>query len=302
MHEALQTYMKVGIVHFMAFPECIKGEGPIYDSLTKIVEDEFFSCVEITSVKDAGERKRVRALLAASQMGVGYGAQPVQLSQKLNLNAFDATERKHAVEQLKARVDEAAELGCGCFTVLSGPDPIERREEAMKLLIDSLHGLAAYCAPLGIRFMLESFDSKYDKKALIGPAESALVVAKALRKDFPKSGIMVDLSHLPLQEETARQVFDTLGRENVAHIHIGNCVKQQGHPLYGDLHPRFGCPGGENDERQLVEFLRALFAVEYLRAGRRPIVAFEVKPYGDETSGLVIANAKRTLINAWARA
>jgi hypothetical protein len=32
------------------------------------------------------------------------------------------------------------------------------------------------------------------------------------------------------------------------------------------------------------------------------VVAFEVRPYGEETSAAVIANAKRTLMEAWARA
>ncbi|MGI5850199.1 MAG: sugar phosphate isomerase/epimerase, partial [Christensenellales bacterium] len=31
-----------------------------------------------------------------------------------------------------------------------------------------------------------------------------------------------------------------------------------------------------------------------------PILSFEVKPWGDEDSELVIANAKRTLNEAWA--
>ena len=53
---------------------------------------------------------------------------------------------------------------------------------------------------------------------------------------------------------------------------------------------------------QVVEFLKALFEIEYLAKGRRPVVAFEVKPYADETSGAVIANAKRTLMEAWAKA
>jgi len=29
MKESLHAYMKVGIVHFMAWPSTIKGEGPI---------------------------------------------------------------------------------------------------------------------------------------------------------------------------------------------------------------------------------------------------------------------------------
>jgi len=302
MRDSLQSYMKVGIVHFMAFPNCIKGEGPIYDTLTKIVEDDFFSSVEITWIKDPAERQRVKSLLAASQMAVGYGAQPPLLMGKLNLNSFDAGERQKAIDQVKACTDEAAEVGAKAIAVLSGPDPGEKRDEAMKLLIDSLQQLAAHAKEKGLRLILESFDSKYDKKCLIGPAKDALVLSKAMKKDFPDFGIMVDLSHLPIQDESPRKSLGTLKKMHIAHIHIGNAVKQQGHSLYGDLHPRFGTPGGENDVPQLVEFLKALFEIEYLGKGKRPIVAFEVKPYGDETSGIVIANAKRTLQDAWARA
>jgi sugar phosphate isomerase/epimerase len=302
MRDSLQSYMKVGIVHFMAFPECTKGEGPIYDTLTKIVEDDFFSSVEVTWIKDPAERKRVKSLLAASQMAVGYGAQPPLLMGKLNLNSFDVGERQKAIDQVKACTDEAAEIGAKAIAVLSGPDPGEKRDEAMTLLIDSLHQLAAYAKDKGLRFILESFDYKYDKKCLIGPAKDALALSKAMKKDFPDFGIMVDLSHLPIQDESPRKSLGTLKKMHIAHIHIGNAVKQQGHSLYGDLHPRFGTPGGENDVPQLVDFLKALFEIEYLGKGKRPIVAFEVKPYGEETSGVVIANAKRTLIDAWARA
>jgi len=302
MRDSLQSYMKVGIVHFMAFPECTKGEGPIYDTLTKIVEDDFFSSVEVTWIKDPAERKRVRSLLAASQMAVGYGAQPPLLMGKLNLNSFDAGERQKAIDQVKACTDEAAEIGAKAIAVLSGPDPGEKRDEAFRLLVDSLHQLAAYAKDKGLRFILESFDSKYDKKCLIGPAKDALALSKAMKKDFPDFGIMVDLSHLPIQDESPKKSLGTLKKMHIAHIHIGNAVKQQGHSLYGDLHPRFGTPGGENDVPQLVDFLKALFEIEYLGKGKRPIVAFEVKPYGEETSGVIIANAKRTLLDAWARA
>ncbi len=301
MRESLQSYMQVGIVHFMAYPECLKGEGPIYDTLTKIVEDDFFSAVEITWIKDPAERQRVKTLLASSHMSVGFGAQPALLTQKLNLNSFDPGDRKRAVDQVKACADEAAEVGAGAIAVLSGPDPGERRDEAMKLLIDSLRDLAGYARGKGLRLVLESFDAKYDKKCLIGPHKDALAVCKALRKDFPEFGIMVDLSHLPIQEESPKKAFGTLKKPNIAHIHIGNCVKRQGHPLYGDQHPRFGIPGGENDVPQVAEFLKELFEIGYLARGRRPVVAFEVKPAAGETSGAIIANAKRALVEAWAK-
>jgi sugar phosphate isomerase/epimerase len=292
--------MQVGIVHFMAYPECMRGEGPIYDTLTKIVEDEFFAAVEITWIKDPAERARVKALLATSHLTVGYGAQPCLLSQKLNLNHFDAAERKKAVDQVKACIDAAAEVGAEAVAVLSGADPGARREEAFALLVSSVKELCGYAKGKGLRFMLESFDSKYDKKCLVGPAKDALALCKAVRKEYKEFGIMVDLSHLPIQDETPMQVFGTLKKENIAHIHIGNSVKKAGHPAYGDQHPRFGLPGGENDVPQLVEFLKVLFEIGYLGKGRRPVVAFEVKPLPGETSGAVIASAKRTLLEAWA--
>lgn len=300
MRDSLQNAMQVGIVHFMAYPECLKGEGPVYETLRRIVEDDFFSAVEVTTVKDPAERRRVISLLAASHMAVGYGAQPALLFQQLDLNAFDGGERKRAIDQVKACAEDAAELGAKALAVLSGPEPGERREEAIRLLIQSLREIAAYAKGKGLRLLLESFDQTVDKKRLIGPHRDALMVSKALRKEFPDFGIMVDLSHLPLQEESPRRAFTTLKRPHIGHIHIGNCVKQAGHPLYGDQHPRFGVPGGENDVREVVAFLRELFAVGYLGRGRRPIVAFEVKPTAGESSEVVIANAKRTLREAWA--
>lgn len=301
MNESLQSYMQVGIVHFMAYPECMKGEGPIYDTLIRIAEDDFFSAVEITWIKEPAERARVKALLAASHLTVGYGAQPCLLSQKLNLNHFDAAERKRAVEQVTACLDEAAEMGATAVAVLSGADPGERRAEAFDLLVDSVRTLCDRARAKGLRFILESFDSKYDKKCLIGPAKDALALCRVVRPEFPEFGIMIDLSHLPIQDETPKQVFGTLGRENIAHIHIGNSVKQPGHAAYGDQHPRFGLPGGENDVRELAEFLRELFVIGYLGPGRRPVVAFEVKPLPGETSGSVVAGAKRTLREAWSQ-
>jgi sugar phosphate isomerase/epimerase len=301
MKESLQNAMQVGIVHFMAYPECLKGEGPIYDTLTKIVEDEFFSAVEITWIKDPAERQRVKTLLATSHLTVGYGAQPCLLSQKLNLNHFDPAERQRAVDQVKACIDEAAEVGAGAVAVLSGADPGARRAEAFTLLVESVLTLCAHAKPKGIRFVLESFDSKYDKKCLIGPAKDALALCKAVRKTHKDFGIMVDLSHLPIQDESPRKALGTLKKENIAHIHLGNSVKQPGHPAYGDQHPRFGLPGGENDVPQVTEFLKALCEIGYLGKGRRPVVAFEVNPLPGETSGAVIANAKRTLLEAWAR-
>jgi hypothetical protein len=78
-------------------------------------------------------------------------------------------------------------------------------------------------------------------------------------------------------------------------------VKNPEFPAYGDVHPRFGFPNGENDVDEVINYLRVLFDIGFLNGKRRPFVSFEIRPFGDEDPEIVIANAKRTLNEAWAK-
>lgn len=303
MRDSLHSYMRVGIVHFMAFPETIRGEGPILETISKIAEDDFFSAIEVTSIKDPGLRDQVARLLQTSGLAVGFGAQPLLLMGKHDLNSLDEEKRVRAVEAIKAAVDEAYLLGSERLAVLSGPDPgPDRRTEAIPRLVKSLNEIGEYAESKGkLGITLEVFDREIDKKCLIGSTAEAVAVAREVRRRFPSFGLMIDLSHLPMQGETAIESL-SLAKDYLVHTHIGNCViKDKAYPAYGDSHPRFGLPGGENGAEELRDFLQALFEVGYLREGTRNYVAFEVKPQPGETSAAVIANAKRTLTEAWAR-
>ncbi len=53
-----------------------------------------------------------------------------------------------------------------------------------------------------------------------------------------------------------------------------------GDPAYGDMHPRFGYPGSENDVPELREYVESLIYVGYFQSQGptdKPIVSFEVK-------------------------
>ena len=148
---------------------------------------------------------------------------------------------------------------------------------------------------------LEVFDYDVDKKSLIGPVPLALRFAKEIRKEHEHFGLMVDLSHIPLIHETIEESLLPV-KDYIVHAHIGNCVvKNPGLPGYGDLHPRFGFPNGENDVGQVVDYLKVLLDIGFINDKNPPIVSFEIKPFGDEDPDVVIANAKRTLNEAWAR-
>ena len=302
MQRPLNHYIEVGIVHFMAFPKVITGEGPILESLKKILEDDFFELIEISWFKDTGIRAKARELLETSGIGVKYGAQPRLLTQKLNLNSADEDERRKAVDEMKAAVDEASEGGIADVALLSGAYPGEgEKAEAMDLLERSLNEICSYAHEREMNIVLEVFDRDIDKKCLIGPAADAREIAERVCPSNPNFGLMVDLSHIPLLGESPAEALRPVA-EFLTHIHIGNCyMKNKEDPAYGDMHPRFGYPGSPNDVDEIAAYLKELFEIGYLKSdgSGRGAVSFEVKPVGDEDSELVIVNAKRKLNEAW---
>lgn len=301
MRAPLQAYMRVGIVHFAAYPSAMAGEN-VLDSLQEIVNDPYFDAVEVTTVRNPQERRQVADLLAQSGMVVGYGAQPVQLSQKLDLGAADPAERERTLTTLRRCVDEAYEIGARQFVLLSGPEVSgPGRQGAIDRTIESLVELSRYSRSQGsLPICLESFDFDIDKKRLVGPNRLAAEISAQVRRQAPDFGILVDLSHLPLQHETIRDGLAAVG-QHLTHAHIGNCVlRDRSHPLYGDWHPRFGHPDGENGVPELTQFLQTLIQLGYLKPGAPRGVAFEVRPGPGEDSRTMIANAKRALQQAWA--
>jgi sugar phosphate isomerase/epimerase len=291
----------MSIVNFMAFPETGSGEGDIASSLVRIAEDDFFDAVELAWIKDPAQRRQVKQILECSQLQVCGCAHPTILSQKLSLNHLDPVQRAEAIGQMKVLIEQAAEIGARRFALLSGPDPGHAlREQAVAVLIDSLRQLCDFARPRGVALTLETFDRDIDKKALIGPVRDAARVAEAVRTHCPDFGLLYDLSHMPILNETSGDM--TVIKDYLVHVHVGNCVLEQGHPCYGDKHPSFGLPGSVNGAAELSEFIRGLFAVGYLAEGKqpKPWVGFEVKPQMPcDTPGLIIANAKRAWRQAW---
>ncbi len=300
MNESIRKYMKVGLIHFMAYPTVIKGEGPIEETFRKIAVDDYFEVAEITWIKDPSVRKNVKKMIETSHMEVAYGAQPRLLTTGLNINDLDEAGRQKAIESLKEGIDEAYEMGALGFAFLSGKYPEDKKEEAYQALVASTKELCAYAKSKGnMKVVLEVFDFDIDKKSLIGPVDLAKRYAAEIDAKYDNFGLMVDLSHLPLLHETAVQSLIPV-KDYIVHAHMGNCVvRDPSLPAYGDAHPRFGFPGGENDVEELVEYLRVLLSIGFLNKEKRPIVSFEVKPFGDEDPDLVVAGAKRALNLAW---
>lgn len=302
MKESMHKYMKVGLIHFMAYPDCMKGDGPIEETLKKIATDDYFDVVEVTWIKDKEVRQRAKKIIETSHMTVVYGAQPRHLTTGLNINDINEEGRIKALESLKEGIDEAYEIGAKSIGFLSGKYTENKKEEAYAALIKSTSDLCEYAKSRGnLRVELEVFDFDVDKKSLIGPAQLAKRFAEELRNKYDNFGLIVDLSHIPLLHETIEESILPI-KDYISHVHIGNCVvKDKNLPGYGDAHPRFGFPNGENDVNELTHYLKVLRNIGFFDEKNRPILSFEVKPFGDEDPDLVVANAKRVLNLAWTR-
>lgn len=298
-----QDCMIVGLIHFMAYPETMKGEGPVVETLEAVCRDNYFGAVEVTHVSDPKARAEAAAMAREAGMKVAFGAQPILLSGGLNLNAADPLERRKAVDAARRAVDEAVEWGACGVAVLSGKDPgPDARNEERAYLVASLKELCEHSRQQqGPPVLLEVFDRvEYGKNCLVGPTAEATAIARQVTPYFPSFGLMIDLSHLPLLGETPEQAVKAAGKA-LKHAHLGNCVmRSPDHPAYGDNHPMFGIPDGENGVAELVAFLIALLDAGFIAQGSGSIVSFEVKPFGGQSSEEVIANSKETLNAAWA--
>jgi sugar phosphate isomerase/epimerase len=301
MNEPMEKYLRMGIVHSMAFPQVAGGLGPWEETVRFIALDPFFSAIEITHIDDPKTRERVKTLIDLAGLSLGFGAHPVILGQKLNLNALDDTERLRALEILFPLIEEAVFMGAESFVLLSGKDPgEEKRDEAVEALVRSLSELCAYSAAKGGPMIVaEIFDRGVDKCCLLGPTPLAQKLAERINASQDNFGLLVDLSHIPLLNESPQEALVPV-KDYLAGVHIGNAVMDPSCAGFGDNHPIFGSPGSTNTVKEVRAFLTTLFEIGFLNGKKRPIVSFEIKPLEGQDPLLIIAKAKRVMVEAWA--
>ena len=113
MNIPLHNVIRPGIVHFMAFPATMKGEGPILETCRQILADDFFEVIEISWVKDPAVRAK---LLPASwgQSQIVDASHLVIFASRTNLGESD----------LDAHLKRIAEVRGVAFTHFSAADVV----------------------------------------------------------------------------------------------------------------------------------------------------------------------------------
>ena len=300
MEKSMRRYMRVGTILHVSYKQLGSGEGPILECLKKIVTDPYFEVVEVAHMKDAEVRKAAADMIARGHMTSSYGGQGRMLGAGLNINDLNEEGRQKALASLKEGIDEAYEMGVEDFAFLAGRYEEETKEESFQALLKSTRELCEYAKSKGdMPVLCEVFDYDIAKKSLIGPVDMVKRYAETICAEYDNFGLMVDLSHIPMLHETIEESLLPV-QQYIRHAHMGNTViKSPECPAYGDEHPRFGFPNSENDVEELAAYLRLLLKIGFLNEKKRPIVSFEIKPFGEEDPEVCLANAKRTLDFAW---
>ena len=84
LKENWASLVDLSIVHFMAYPETGAGSGPIVETVSRILSDDFFSMIEVTHINEPAVRKEVAGLIETAHARVAFGAQPCILREKLD--------------------------------------------------------------------------------------------------------------------------------------------------------------------------------------------------------------------------
>ena len=159
MKEHISDYMRIGLVHFMAYPDTIKGEGPVLQTINEIAKDDYFEIIEHTWIKDEKVREDARNIIKSAGLTNTFGGQPLLLTTNLNINDLDDGERQKAVCLLKEGIDEAYYMEASGFAYLSGKYANESIDKSYEALKKSTEELCEYAAKKGkMKIVLEVFE------------------------------------------------------------------------------------------------------------------------------------------------
>jgi DhnA family fructose-bisphosphate aldolase class Ia/sugar phosphate isomerase/epimerase len=295
------------LVFYMAYPGPGNLDGAsrslietryLLSALDRVLEDERFQIIELTSFKPKQQQKEISRKLKNSGKRVAFHCAPVQWTNEENLidpadlSSASEVHRVRAVDRIIRLMDEAAGYLADQIFVFSGRNPASGQpydqnseriaQQAEQALASSLRTLGREAKSRKIRLAVSVCDSGSPdpglrRHALIGPAHRAVSLLETLRSEGHENvGLDVGSGRLTLNGE-GPEVIATLA-PYLQWFHVGNAV-----PARGDVNPRFGAADGKIGAEQLAQFMRALAEVGY--AGPLGIA---VRPTGSEVPEAVV--------------
>jgi sugar phosphate isomerase/epimerase len=271
--------MRLGINHHLLFPASFEDVIVHRETFPIALSLEAFEVIDMfIPVGGEVEREMTDLLLKSGKEAV-YNC-PLMVGDHLNPHSSEERIRQQTLETLYVHLDRAKRLKSKKVGVASGIDPgVLQRKEQTQWFVEYLVAACQYAAP-ELEVIIEPFDRSIGKNLLIGSSVEAREVVEAVQnRGHHNIGIMIDMGHIPIMGETFEHATKVLA-PFIRHVHLGSClINDRPDPLYGDMHPPWGYPGGENDVKETADFLECLFKEGILGEGKRPSITLEMRPY-----------------------
>lgn len=310
MIQPLEKMASVGIVLPKLFPFSQSRPEQMIPSLLAILEDPFFTAVEVSYIADQETRQLAAKYMAYSGVEIIFNGGDAARELKIDLSSTDPVVRNKSITSAKMLVDHCYEMNAKIMHIVTGKfEGEESKQQNINAFIAATMELCKYAKEKADTYelciSLEIGDRHVDRNYLLGPTHEAVHVARVIRSEYDNFGLLLDQSHLPIMGEEPHKAL-WLAKDYLTHIHLGNCyLKDRQASYFGDKHIPFGVKDSEVGVDELTSFITTLHDIDFFKSPkptRKPVMTFEVGRLEDESPGLVIANVKRTFYEAWAKA
>ena len=226
---------------FEMFMPITDDERRMTEVVEQIPEKEFYRGIELGMFFQREYRDRIRKVVEENNYQLTTWATPYLLRNKLNLSSLDPELRKKSVDYAVEMAKMLPEMGTANYGIPSG-DYLgeEQKEEQKKALFESLTTIHEEISKNeGMHMVLEPLDRYAYKKQLIGPMPEVAEWFKGLQKVNPNIYIHWDSAHEVLGKIDLIASLD-LAQPYLAQFHLCNCIADESHPCFGDLHMDVG--------------------------------------------------------------
>ncbi len=296
---SLTAYAKIGLTHNSLFP--FRDDPARHEqSLSWILERDDIEAVDLTIPYPEPYRTRAINKVKAAGKTTVYNGYMLPTS-KIPLGTLSPTEHAQILMLAKEQADIAIEIGSVYFMQSTGADPgPSNRAQAFEQLGFYIAELDRHIRRKSdMPFLIELMDRDTDKRSLCGPTAEVVQFLDRLSPTVPGIGLVVDISHIPLMNETFEHTIKT-SLPYMRHIHLGNCIlKDRSHLWWGDKHPPLGMAGSEVDTPQIAEVLQLLWDTGYLNHEKRPVISLEIRAFPGKSVEETISDNLNRLYSAW---
>lgn len=312
MMNQLEKTASIGIVLPKLFPFQQSRPEQMISSLLTILEDPFFTAVEVSYIADKETRDLAAQYMKYSCVETIFNGGDAFRELQIDLSSLDPVVRDESIKKCQMLIDHCYEMDAKIMHIVTGKfEGEERKQQNINAFIASTMELCKYAKAKADAYeyelciSLEIGDRHVDRRYLLGPTHEAVQAARTIQSEYNNFGLLLDQSHLPLMEEDPHKSL-WLAKDFLTHIHIGNCyMKDRQARHFGDKHIPFGVKDSEVGVDELTAFLATLRDIDFFKRPkptRKPVITFEVGSLLNESPKLVIANVKRTFLEAWAKA